>query len=104
MTTHILSMESEDEIALYDLAIERWGKPAQLLMVVEECSELIKAVCDRLRERVTVDAYLLDEMADVKIMLAQLERMVDPVELERIRQAKLQRLRARLDSGHKVVK
>lgn len=102
MTTHILS--KDEETALYDRAIAEWGKPAQMLMVIEECSELVKAVCDRLRGRVKTDAYILDEMADVKIMLAQLERMVDPVELERIRQAKLQRLRARLDSGHKMVK
>lgn len=87
----------EDERRLYDLAMQTWGRPAQLLMLVEECAELSKAVCDKLRGRVTIDGPLMDEMADVKIMLGQVERLIDKEELERIRQAKLERLKTRLE-------
>jgi hypothetical protein len=87
----------ENEEKLYDMAMKTWGEPAQLLMLIEECAELSKATCDKLRGRVTIDAFLLDEMADVKIMIAQVERLVDRGELERIRQAKLERLAKRLE-------
>lgn len=85
------------EVVLYELAMKTWGEGAQLLMLVEECNELSKAVCDRLRGRVTIDGPLLDEMADVKIMIGQVECLVDGEELERVRQAKLRRLKERLE-------
>lgn len=90
-------IDAEQEKKLYRVAMETWGVDAQRLMLIEECSELIKAMCDRLRGREKVDIYIMDEMADVKIMLGQIELLVDAEELEQIRQAKLERLKKRLE-------
>lgn len=59
---------------IYKSALKMWGKDAQLQMVVEECSELIKAVMKYKRNpnNKTVDD-VIEEMADVEIMLSQLK-------------------------------
>ena len=51
-------------------AIQTYGKDQQLLMAIEEMSELTKAICNYNRGR---EANIAEEMADVYIMLAQLE-------------------------------
>lgn len=61
---------------LYKKAIAVWGIQAQLNMAVEECAELIKAIQKRKRgnDNSTIDP-LLEEMADVEIMLEQLKEI-----------------------------
>jgi len=68
-------MKSED---LYRKAIETWGVQLQLIMVFEECSELIKEICkwERMKDNSNVD-NILEEIADVEIMLEQLKYMFD---------------------------
>jgi len=60
---------------LYKKAIKKWGQYAQMDIMAEECAELIKAVM-KLRgypnRQIVVDD-LLEEMADVEIMLEQLK-------------------------------
>lgn len=51
-------------------AIKHWGVISQLLMVVEELSELQQAVCKFYRGK---PHNVAEEIADVKIMLRQLE-------------------------------
>jgi NTP pyrophosphatase (non-canonical NTP hydrolase) len=66
-------------------AIEKWGFDTQADMLLEECSELIHAICKFKRVTPPVDpnttADLLDnlceEIADVKILIAQFE--TDPI-------------------------
>ena len=55
-------------------AIDTYGKDAQLWMVIEEMSELLKEICKFKRGK---DNFLeiADEMADVYIMLEQLKRL-----------------------------
>ena len=77
-------------------AIRAFGGRAQLVVAVEELSELQKEICKYLRgfER---RAELCEEMADVRIMLDQLEVLFDcREEVEAERRKKLERLRARL--------
>ncbi len=85
-------MTAEREGAILEAAIERWGEEMQIIVAIEELSELQKALTKRLRAGGgSVDCEtarllsenILEEMADVYIMLAQLEMMFgDPTEYE----------------------
>lgn len=66
-------------------AIEKWGIDAQIDMMIEECGELITALAKRNREiNGTTSSEIITELADVKIVLAQLELIfgVEKVNLE----------------------
>ncbi len=78
-------------------AVAKWGKHAQLLMVLEEMSELQKEILKNInRNKDNVDA-IIDETADVEIMLEQLKHIYDIAEAveERI-PVKLEKVKARL--------
>ncbi len=85
-----------EEFTLFQMAIDKWGKPLQLVMAVEECSELQKEVCKVLRgdwSSVRMD-NIASEIADVRLMTDQLEYMFEigaKVEIER--RIKLNRLK-----------
>lgn len=51
-------------------AVQTWGKEAQTDMMIEEMAELTKAILNERRGR---DHNIAEEMADVRIMLAQME-------------------------------
>lgn len=57
-------------MGMYQKAVEKWGKEAQLNMLVEECGELIVAIEHWKRGRGNCE--LMGEWADVEIMLSQL--------------------------------
>lgn len=80
---------------LYHQAIEKWGFESQSWMVVEECSELLNAISKYRRGRVLPSA-ILEELADVSIMVEQMALYFDEAEFERIKEAKLQRLLSRV--------
>lgn len=56
--------------------IEEYGSDKQQDIAIEECSELIKAICKYKRTLDHVED-IVDEIADVKVMLAQLEIIFD---------------------------
>lgn len=69
----------QKEMALYEAAVEKFGAGAQILMAVEEMSELQKALLKYLRykdfnqgDKETVLQNINEERADVEIMLNQL--------------------------------
>ena len=84
-------------------AVRTWGMEAQQRMMIEEMSELTKAVCKLARANIGAEAELAvasirEEMADVQIMLDQMKVMFgDPVDQER---KKIARLRRRLETAH----
>ena len=84
-------------------AVKTWGMEAQRRMMIEEMSELTKAVCKLARANIGAEAELTvasirEEMADVQIMLDQMKVMFgDPVDQER---KKIARLRRRLEEAH----
>lgn len=53
-------------------AIEAYGKDAQLKMCIEEMAELTQAICKSFRGVDNLD-NIIEEIADVEIMLAQLK-------------------------------
>lgn len=54
------------------LAIEKFGQEAQLRQLQEECAELIVAVNHFFRQRRDAREELIEEFADVTIMLMEL--------------------------------
>ena len=63
----------ENRKAVYDDAIATYGIGAQLIVAVEELSELQKELCNSLRGEVRL-ADLQEEVADVTIMLEQIRQ------------------------------
>ena len=60
-----------DREAIYKSAIDRYGYKNQLIVAIEELSELQKELCKSLRGE-GCRANIIEEMADVSIMLEQL--------------------------------
>ncbi|MBO5997927.1 MAG: hypothetical protein J6P93_05320 [Alphaproteobacteria bacterium] len=79
-------------------AIATWGKQAQLLMVLEEMSELQKEILKNInRGKNNVDE-IIDETADVEIMLEQLKYIYDiQKQVEDRIPVKLEKVKARLE-------
>ena len=86
-----------DEIVVLKLAIEKFGQEFQIDMAIEECSELINALCKLRRQRVgPID--VITEIADVQIMCSQLANMFGEKAVANERKRKIERLRKRIDA------
>lgn len=80
-------------------AISHYGMSAQTLMAVEEMSELTQALCKDFREIDGARENIVEEMADVYIMLAQLEIIFEAQnDLYEIVDRKLERLEKRMET------
>ena len=88
-------MDIFDKNELYRQAISKWGIDAQLWMVAEECSELVNAIAKYKRGREKPSA-ILEELADVSIMIEQMSRYFGRTEFLQIKETKLQRLLERV--------
>ncbi len=89
-------MTQEREARLLERAVSLYGEQAQIDMMIEEMSELTKALCKYKRAQTdrTV-AAVREEMADVQIMLDQMALVFGDFNEEEI--AKLERLEERLE-------
>ena len=77
-------------------AIETYGKDSQCKVAIEEMSELTKEICKNFRGRPNID-NIAEEIADVSIMLMQLELIFDCTDkVIEWRDYKLRRLKERL--------
>lgn len=61
---------------IYDKIIKKFGEEKQIVVAIEELSELQKALCKYLRNK-ELTYNLLEEIADVTIMLEQLKIIFD---------------------------
>ena len=87
-----------DEFLLCKQAIMRYGKQGQMIVAIEELSELIKEITKNLRGRDNY-AAISEEMADVYIMLEQLIMMFDnDNEIRGQMRLKMKRLKERMDN------
>lgn len=95
-----------DGESIMQQAIKTYGVQAQCDVAVEEMAELTKAI---MKIRRVADDYekaqpvldnLLEEIADVDIMIDQLKIMWGPREVEEYRRKKLERLERRLEDKH----
>lgn len=93
-----------EEKQLFNLVFMQNGEANQRRIAIEECSELIKALCkyDRFFADEDIDKKILrlniiEEMADVEIMIDQLKLMFDHNnDFEQAKEQKLKRLAKRI--------
>ena len=76
-------------------AVRVWGEHKQLRQLTEECGELVAAVNQYERGRITAE-QLASEVADVRIMVAQASAIIGAALVEAQLDAKLDRLEVRL--------
>jgi NTP pyrophosphatase (non-canonical NTP hydrolase) len=76
--------------------IDKFGETNQLIIAMEECSELIKEVSKYIRTKDNKE-HLTEELADVCIMIEQIRLIVgiNELELYEMIQKKLKRTRER---------
>ena len=63
--------------AVYGDAIAHYGRESQIMMAVEEMAELTKELAKAFRPAGTTREQLMDEIADVTIMMEQLRLVFD---------------------------
>ena len=61
----------EERKEIYEKALKTWGTQAQIMMAIEEMSELTKELCKHFRGRPNGEE-IVDELEDVTIMMEQL--------------------------------
>lgn len=76
---------------LYRATIKKWGEEAQYDQAVEECAELITALKHFKRGKNDKQA-VINELADVTLMLGQLSWMFGQEQVDEAIQAKLAKL------------
>lgn len=80
----------------YKLFVDTWGVDAQMMMCVEEMSELTKAICkysrfDKENASDEIKYNLLEEIADVINMAEQMRFIFGKEKIDAIRDAKIER-------------
>lgn len=82
----------------YERALKTWGKEPQMLQVIEEMSELIKEILKNVNRHKDNINELIEETADVEIMLEQLKYCYNiRKEVEDYKAQKLLKINKRLD-------
>lgn len=93
---------------IYERALKTWGKDAQMLQVIEEMSELTKEILKNVNRKKDNIAELVEETADVEIMLEQLKHCYGIAkQVEEYKSNKLLKIEQRLNDwdeshGHSV--
>lgn len=75
-----------------------FGADNQLIVAIEEMSELQKELTKALRRKINYE-HLVEELSDVEIMLEQIKMIfaIDKTELKNYKQAKIDRLKDRIE-------
>ena len=93
---------TDTEIKIMLTALDQWGLNAQVGQAVEECAELIVALQKHINRTPRSDTIdnILDEIADVEMMLAQM-RLVLKIDDDTLRErieSKFEKLRQYLSN------
>jgi len=80
-----------ERIELYKKTLEKWGTSGQYDQMVEECAELIAAIKHFQRGKIDKQD-VIDELADVTLMLGQLTWMFGEEQVNKTVEKKLQKL------------
>ncbi len=83
---------------IYKKTIKKWGEDAQYNQMIEECAELIATLQHFSRGKVNSDA-VVDELADVFLMVGQLTYMFGEDQLTAAVEKKIAKLQLLLDEG-----
>ena len=85
-----------DDNAICQAALEIFGADSQVMIAIEEMSELTKELCKNGRGQENT-THIAEEIADVEIMLRQMKMLFDCAgQVETFRQYKLERLAGRI--------
>lgn len=88
-----------DESAVLQRALDTYGSALQIVVTIEEMSELQKELCKYLRGKYS-PASIAEEIADVEIMLEQMKMLFCCADdVRSIRRRKVERLKERIDNG-----
>lgn len=88
---------NEDIAVLATQALEHFGNEPQIRQTMEECAELIVALNKSLRDPENTFKNVLEELADVTIMLEQMKQLYDvDLEFDDILEEKMDKLRSYL--------
>ncbi len=80
-----------NRIDLYKKTVEKWGEEAQYDQAIEECAELITAL-QHLKRKKNDRQAVIDELADVTLMLGQLTWMFGENQVQQAIGFKLKKL------------
>lgn len=84
---------------LMQKAMEKWGSELQMDLAQEECAELIEAIAHYRRGRPDSFEKMVEEIADVKLMVYQLEILFGQSEVDRVVNEKMIRLASRIEAN-----
>lgn len=84
---------------IYAKTIDKWGEKAQFDQAIEECAELITTLQHFSRGKVGRDA-VVNELADVFLMVGQLTYMFGEEELTAAVEKKIAKLQILLNNEH----
>ena len=88
-----------DESAVLQRALGTYGFALQIVVTIEEMSELQKELCKYLRGKYS-PAGIAEEIADVEIMLEQMKMLFGCADdVRSMRRRKVERLKERIDNG-----
>ncbi len=87
-----------NRIDLYKKTVEKWGEEAQYDQAIEECAELITAL-QHLKRKKNDRQAVIDELADVTLMLGQLTWMFGENQVQKAIVSKLKKLTILLDEA-----
>ena len=95
-------MTEQERIELYRKAIDVWGVPAQVMMVMEETGEMLNAMAKYDRGRASEDD-VITELVDVSILMEQMAVVFGMDKFKNEKERKLLRLKERLDKNYKLM-
>lgn len=84
-------------VNLYQQALDKWGIESQLRLAQEECAELIAAINQYQRGRLS-EVHVIEEIADVRIMMRQLTLYFGEENIKTLEEEKLKRLEKYLEN------
>lgn len=88
-----------NETEVLQRALDTYGSSMQIVVMMEEMSELQKELCKNLRGRGSIE-HIAEEIADVEIMLEQMKMLfLCADDVRDVRRRKVERLKERLDNG-----
>ncbi|MBW6511912.1 MAG: antitoxin [Desulfuromonadaceae bacterium] len=82
-------------VKIYQATLAKWGEEAQYDQAIEECAELIVGIKHLKRKRIS-EEVVIDELADVALMVGQLTWMLGADKVERAIERKLEKLHSLL--------
>ena len=90
---------TQDQRVTLQMAIDKYGTQKQSMVAMEECAELIQAI-SKMQRKGSLN-NLIEEMADVLIMIEQLKMMfcIKNSVVEKVVDAKIERLSTNMSKG-----